>query len=207
MSQVTLYGFPASTYVRTARMALEEKGVAYDLEPLAPHSPEIDAINPFGKIPAFRHGELTLFETIAIACYVDEAFDGPPLQPKDGPARARMLQWMSAYVDNTYPALFPLVLQRLVVPGRGGTPDEGAVAEAVPKARRQMEVFDGALDDSPWLVGADFTLADLLLPPMIFYLRMMPESETLLGNLGNLKRWYDAVAERASFAATMPPTD
>ena len=94
MSHVTLYGVPVSTYVRSARMALEEKGVAYDLEPLAPHSPEIDALNPFGKVPAFRHGELILFETIAIGCYVDETFDGPPSRPKDGPARARMLQWM-----------------------------------------------------------------------------------------------------------------
>ena len=162
-------------------------------------------MNPFGKVPVFRHGALTLFETIAIGCYVDEAFEGPPLRPKDGPARARMLQWMSAYVDNTYPALFPLVLQRLAVPGRGGTPDEDAVARAVPEARRQVEVFDGALDDGAWLAGAEFSLADILLAPMVFYLGAMPEGETLLANLGNLGRWYDAVAERASFAATTPP--
>lgn len=170
-------------------MALEEKGVAYDLEPLAPHSPEIDALNPFGKVPAFRHGELILFETIAIGCYVDEAFDGPPLWPKDEPARARFLQYMSAYLDNTYSAVFPLILQRLVVPNRGGTPDEGVIAGAVPRALRQLEIFDGALGDSPWLAGAEFSLADMFLAPMVFYLGVMPESGKLLGNIGDLNRW------------------
>ena len=206
MSQVTVYGFPNSTYVRTARMALEEKGVAYDHEPLPPHSPEIEALNPFGRVPAFRHGALILFETIAIGCYVDEAFDGPPLRPKDGTARARMLQWVSAYLDSTYPATIPLILQRLVVPSQGGTPDEGAVTEALPKVRRQLEIFDGALGDSPWLAGAEFSLADMFLAPLVFYLGAMPEGGTLRANLGNLGRWYDAVAERDSFAATAPPT-
>ena len=207
MSDVTVYGIPASTYVRTARMTLEEKGVAYDLQPFPPHSPEIDALHPFGKVPAFRHGDLTLFETIAIGCYVDDAFDGPALQPKNGNARARMLQWVSAYIDNTYPAMFPLVYQRLVVPTQGGTSDEDVIAEAVPKVRRQLEVFDGALADAPWLAGDDFSLADMFPAPMVFYLRIMPEGESLLAGIGNLGRWYEVVAGRQSFGATVPSPD
>ena len=47
----------------------------------------------------------------------------------------------------------------------------------------------------------------MFLAPMVFYLGVMPEGGSLLGNIGDLNRWYDAVAERTSFTATMPPTD
>src|SRR5918994_5343444 len=74
MADVTLYGIPISTYVRSVRMALAEKGVSYDLvEGWADH-PEIAKRQPFGKIPAFRHGDFELYEAFAIARYVDEAF-------------------------------------------------------------------------------------------------------------------------------------
>ena len=97
-----------STYVRTARLALEEKGVDYDLEEfnfIADGMPaEHLARNPFGKVPAFSHGDTVLYETVAIARYVDEAFDGPALQPGDAEGRARMVQ-ASAIVDNyAYPS-------------------------------------------------------------------------------------------------------
>src|ERR1700733_2563568 len=78
-----IIGVPGSIFVRTARIACVEKGVAYTLTPVRPHSPEASAIHPFGKIPAFRHGELTLCESRAICCYLDMAFPGPPLVPRD----------------------------------------------------------------------------------------------------------------------------
>ena len=76
MSDVTLYGFPISTYVRTARIALEEKGVKYDLNPLPPHDAELVKHQPFGKVPALKHGDFEIYETAAITRYVDEAFRG-----------------------------------------------------------------------------------------------------------------------------------
>jgi glutathione S-transferase len=53
---VTLLGDGRSSYVRTARMGLAEKGVKYTHEPYRPHTPEIDALHPFGRVPAFRDG-------------------------------------------------------------------------------------------------------------------------------------------------------
>jgi glutathione S-transferase len=43
-----------------------------------PHTPEIDAVHPLGKIPALRHGDVTLAESRAICFYIDHAFGGPP---------------------------------------------------------------------------------------------------------------------------------
>ena len=88
MANLEIIGFPQSTYVRVARMACEEKGVAYDLWPAPPHSPEVLAIHPFGKIPAMRHGDFELFESKAIGTYLDRMFPGPHLIPED--ARVEM---------------------------------------------------------------------------------------------------------------------
>ncbi len=89
MSELILYGDPRSTYVRTARIAAEEKGVGYDV--VAPSEAGIDysEIHPFGKMPGMAHGDLTLFETAGIVSYIDGAFDGPALIPTGAVDRAR----------------------------------------------------------------------------------------------------------------------
>jgi glutathione S-transferase len=60
-------------------MVCEEKGVAYRLMPARPHSPEVDFIHLFGKIPVMRYGDFHLFESKAIAAFVDRAFPGSKL--------------------------------------------------------------------------------------------------------------------------------
>lgn len=204
MTDVVVYGTPVSTFVRSVRMALEEKGVRYDLEPLQPHEEKLNALHPYGKVPAFRHKDVTLFETLAICSYVDDAFPGPALAPKDAAGRARMLQWISAYNDSFYPATVGLVIQRLVVPMKGGNPDEGAIRDALPGMEKSLAVFDRAAAASPWLSGDTFTLADLFPAPIVFYLKMTPEGEKALPRFTNLGRWYDRVAARPSFKATEP---
>lgn len=67
MTDVVIYGFAQSSYVRTTRLVCEEKGVAYELAPVEFGSPAHLELHPFGKIPAFRHGDLVLHETSAIA--------------------------------------------------------------------------------------------------------------------------------------------
>ena len=65
MADLEIIGFPQSTFVRVARMTCEEKGIPYELKAVPPHSPEVTAIHPFGKIPAMRHGDLQLCESSA----------------------------------------------------------------------------------------------------------------------------------------------
>src|SRR5215469_1352632 len=93
---VTLHGFRYSVYVRIARLVLAEKGVAYasvEVNPFAANVPaEYLALHPFRRVPTLVYGDFALYETCAITRYVDEAFDGPALQPRDTRARARMAQ-------------------------------------------------------------------------------------------------------------------
>ena len=98
-SSVELFGADYSVYVRICRIALAEKGVEYTLHPVdifADGGPPRDYLdlNPFGRIPSFRHGTFELYETDAIAAYIDEAFDGPELMPRDVKTRARARQIM-----------------------------------------------------------------------------------------------------------------
>ena len=136
MREVVIYGDVRSTYVRTARMACVEKGVGHVVEAVDIASDSYRAYHPYNKMPAMQHGDLRLYETLAICSYVDAAFDGPALQPAGATERARMMQWVSAIIDYIYPAMIRgLVLPRLVAPMRGETPDEAKIAAALPSTR------------------------------------------------------------------------
>src|SRR4051812_11425076 len=92
-----IYGPAYSTYARTVRLALEEKGAPYELVPVdiitgQHQQPDHLARQPFGPVPAFDHDGFTLYETDAIIRYIDDAAPGPKLTPAEPKARARMNQ-------------------------------------------------------------------------------------------------------------------
>ena len=81
MADLEIIGGAPSNYVWVCRIACAEKRVAYNHVQAMPHTPDVDAIHPFGKIPVMRHGEVTLAESRAICNYLERMFDGPPLVP------------------------------------------------------------------------------------------------------------------------------
>jgi glutathione S-transferase len=119
MTDIEIIGAPQSSFVRSVRIACEEKNVAYRLTPARPHSPEVDCIHPLGKIPAMRYGDFQLFESKAIASFVDRAFSGPKLIPEDAMLCGKVEQWGS--VANT--TIFPVMLGYLLCYFFPGTPD------------------------------------------------------------------------------------
>ena len=205
MSDIVIHGFPASTYTRTARLAAEEKRLAYSMA-----DPDIGtdgylALHPFGKMPAMTHGDVQLFETFAITRYFDEAFDGPALQPADMATRAFMTQWVSAYVDYMYATIVRgLIVPRLVFPQRGIPVDEDALKENLAAIDSQLAIVDGVLADAPYLAGQEASLADLFVSPMVAYLPAMAEGQAALGKCRNINAWAERMAARESFSATEP---
>ena len=205
MSDITIYGFPQSSYVRTARLVCEEKGVSYEIEQMGPHTPELLALQPHGYMPAIRHGDFVLYEASAIARYIDEAFDGPALQPGDIKARAGMNKWISAtnhYYDRAM--VRDIVIQRLVVPSRGGAPDEEMIAGGVEKLPRLLDILDAHLAGNDYLAGGDISLADCFMQPIIASLLMTEEGAKAVAGRGNVERWYAAMAARPSVASLAP---
>lgn len=205
MSDIVIHGFPASTYTRTARLAAEEKGLAYSMEDPALGTDGYLALHPYSKMPAMTHGEVRLFETFAITRYFDEAFDGPALQPADFVARARMTQWVSAYIDYLYPTIARgLIVPRLVYPQRGVPVDEDALKANLPTVDSHLAAVDSVLAGAPYLAGADASLADLFLAPLVAYLPAMPEGQAALEKCPNINAWAERMAARESFSATQP---
>ena len=205
MSDVIIYGVAPSTYARTARMAFHEKGVAHTFEEIDFGSGELKTLHPFGKVPAMRHGDVVLYETLAIGTYADDAFDGPALQPSNAHDKAVMLQWFSAYVDYIYPALVTdIVVERLAKPRRGETPDEEKIKRRVPEVEKQLAVLEAGLEGRDYLAGDSLSLADLLYAPAVAYLPMVAEGAGFLEGKGNIKRWFERISARDSFGKTHP---
>jgi glutathione S-transferase len=205
MADVIIYGASASTYVRTARLVCVEKGITHELVPSDLASEAHAKLHPFRKMPAMRHGDFVLYETGAIGRYIDRAFSGPALQPKDIKDLARMDQWVSAISDYCYQNMIrEIVIQRVLVPMRGGKPDEAMIKGAWPKAEYELSVIDQTLAKSPYLAGNALSLADLFLLPVVFYVKMQPEGGPLLAKNKAVSAWYDRMTARASFGATMP---
>jgi glutathione S-transferase len=210
MTEPILFGAAYSVYVRAVRLALEEKGVAYRLE-------EVDvfaaggvpaahlARQPFGRIPAFEHDGFRLYEAGAIERYVDEAFAGPPLQPADPKARARMNLTISILDSYAYRTLvWDIFVERVRAPARGRPADEAKIAAALPKAATCLAALAAIAPDGPCLAGPMLTLADLHAAPILAYFAMAPEGAALLRRHDRLTRWLAAMEERPSMAATRP---
>jgi glutathione S-transferase len=202
---LTLIGTPRSTYVRTVRMALAEKGLKYAYDPAPPHSPPVDAISPYGRVPVFRDGETGLFETSAIVRYIDEIFDGTPILAPNARLRAQMEQWVSMINCHGYDAMIRrYVLQYVFPKGEGGAPDRKTIDAALPEIEQLLGILDKAYGRRNFLVGDAVTMADLFLAPIVPYLGMFPESKALLARVPNVTRAHASIAERESFKATVP---
>lgn len=206
MSDIELYGFPPSSYTWSTRIACMEKGISYDLKDPEFGTELYSTLHPFSKMPAMVHGEFKLYETSAILRYLDTAFEGPSLQPTAVKAAAVMDQWISAYNDYVYPAIASgIVIQRVVVPMRGGVTDEVLVKASAEKAAHQLSVLEEALTGNEYLAGDDYSLADIIFAPILWYLAKLPEGESLYRDCPAVQVWRTRIESRAAFIDTIPP--
>jgi len=201
MSAVTLYGFPLSTYVRTVRIALAEKGVSYEHLSFEPNTDDMLAVNPTGKVPAFKHGDFVLYETLAITNYIDQAFDGAALQPADAKERAVMNQWISyinAYIFSTM--VHEIILFRFeMIPL-----DQAVLDAAVVKAKEQLALLEATLSSNDYLAGSTASLADFFLYPILAYMGMIPEA-SLLADYPGVTAWKARMESKDSVTGSAPP--
>jgi len=83
MTKPEIIGSARSTYTRVVRMVCVEKAIEYTLTETALGAPELRAIHPLGRMPVLRHGGVEVFESKAIATYLDRSFAGRRVFPCD----------------------------------------------------------------------------------------------------------------------------
>lgn len=118
-----LYGVPQSPFVRKARIALEEKGLSYEL-----HDP-IPGQHPMGKMPVLRDGERVVPDSSVICAYLEKTHPSPRLYPEDAGELARAL-FLEEYADTAMTeGMGPIVFERIVKPSFLGVPTDTAALE------------------------------------------------------------------------------
>ena len=205
--EVVLYGASGASYSWTAALICIEKGVPYRFESIKLKSDGYrDEHHPYMVMPAMQHGEVKLFESSAIARYIDGAFEGPALQPSDPLAIARMEQWISMFKAYVYKDAVPrYFLQYLFPKGADGQPDRAAIDAAIPDVTYHLDTFEAGIDGNPYVVGDTLTLADLFIGPILHHLSHTPELGAHLKGCPKLSRVLAALRERQSYKDTAPP--
>ncbi|QNK00669.1 SRPBCC domain-containing protein [Dyella telluris] len=205
-ANIVVVGSEISPYVRAVRIALAEKGVAYTLNPERPHSPEVDAVHPFGRIPAMYDGPLEFYEARAILRYIDEAFDGPALFPVAGvTSRARAEQWYSVMDDYGYDAIIKRCALPYLFPATADKqPDRTIIDKALPDIVRVLDTLEAAYGGRDYLVGNAPCMADFLTAPLLYTLSKLPEGPAMLANYPNVQHAQAVMQARPSFIAAEP---
>lgn len=202
MAQIKFHSMADSAYLWTAMHVADEKGVSYQFVPLLYRSPEHLKLHPFGKMPVFQHGEHFLYETSAIAHYIDKAFDGPPLQPPDALSQAQMLRWISIVNSYVFPVMNRFMKERLVKQAWGFEPDKEFIASAGEPLALQVQLIDEAVSKGGYLVGDALTIADSFLLPHLLFFGITPEGAALLAKAPGAKSWLARMRARPSYAAS-----
>lgn len=148
------------------RWALEEAGLAYGAELLRPGqsaTPDYRAKQPFGQVPAFQDGDITLFESGAIVLHIAER--SRALMPSDAGGRARTITWMFAALNTLEPPIQSLGEIDFFHAGEDWAKVRRPMV--VERVRKRLAELAARLGDNPYLDGEDFTAGDLLMATVL----------------------------------------
>ena len=171
---------------------MEETGQPYervliDITKGAQKSADYLKINPMGKVPALADGDATLAESAAICAYVAERYPDARLAPPVGDVRrAKYLQWLFFAPSCIEPAILQ-AHTKLEIP---------AMSAAWGSTTQTFDVLDQALAKGPWLLGENFSAADVAIGAgMNFAIRLFK----MIPTRPNFDRYLDACAARPAF--------
>jgi glutathione S-transferase len=180
MAKLTLY-HAAPSRSSVTRWMLEEIGEPYEIKLLRlsegdQQKPDYLAINPMGKVPTLQHGDVVITESAAICTYLADAFPQARLNvPIGDPRRGIYLKWLFFGPGCLEPAVIDRAAPRKEEPRRAmlGYGDFDTV----------MNVLAKAVEKGPWLMGEQFTAADVVIGAnirwgMIF--KLLPERKEFL---------------------------
>jgi glutathione S-transferase len=198
---IKLYGVPGSRAMRCLWM-LEELGVPYENVKTAfgtdSRQPDyMKTINPNGHIPALQDSDVTLWESLAINLYLARKYD-KGLWPKTVAGEGHTFKWSIWAMTEAEEPVVTALLHRTFYPE-----DQRDAAKAADAARRfetPLQVLDGELGGKSYLVGNDFSVADLNVASVIAW---APLGGISLSNAGNVSGWMKRCTARPAYAKVM----
>jgi glutathione S-transferase len=164
-----LYGTSKS---RSARClwALEEFGLKYEHVPVEVSkvkSPEHLKLNPNGHIPVLDDDGEIFWESMAINLYLAAKYGKAPMWPESHEGRGHAVQWSFWGMTETEPHLLTVLRNRMLLPPEQR--NEQSAMQAVATLQGPLKVLDGALKGREYLLGKDFTIADLNLSGILSF--------------------------------------
>ena len=208
MSDITLWGFDGSTYVRTVKMLLAEKGVTpikqIPLNVLTgePKTAEHLQRHPFGKVPVLDHDGMRILETTAITRYLDDVLPGKSLIPQAAKDRARMDMVIGIIDSYGYGALVGGVAAYHLFPDFVGGKNDAMRQAGMETGRKVIEFIMKTKGSAPYIAGA-LSLADLYLAPILFYVSLTPDKDALF-DVEGFADWWTRIQALPSYKATQP---
>ena len=203
-----VHGVGVSPFVRKVRVALAEKGLDYELEPVFPFgvSAEFKKISPLGKIPVLQEDDYYLPDSSAILDYLEVSYPSPSLYPKDPRDRGRAV-FLEEYADGgiSTKATVAIFFQRLVGPRFMGQPtDETVVQKAIDEdVPPMLDYLESLLaGGQQFLVGGELSVADIAVTTQ--FVNLAHAQYTVdEKRWPNLAAYLDRMMARPSFASLM----
>lgn len=196
---LTLYHNPQSRST-TVHYMLHELGVPFEIVPVdlksgQQKSPEYLKINPMGKVPALRDGDVILTETPAILLYLADKYPKAGLAPAiDDPARGPFLRWLFFYGSCFEPACTDMFLKR----------ESPASTVGWGKPADVLDTLSAGLKPGPWLLGDRFSAADVMMGSGVAYMlgfKVLPERPEYVEYAARLEARPARKAAKAADAA------
>lgn len=190
--KLTLYFHPRTRSTRP-RWLLEELGVDYDVELVAlfkgaHKKAEYLAIHPLGRVPALRHGDDVMFESLGICLYLADRFSEAGLAPNVTDAkRARYCQWMAFSTGTLEPVLFAVLLDKGKDPAR--------LADARRDFTAIVDLFETTLRNRLFLLGNEFSAADVMNGAMMAW----AYKSGLLTPGSGVEQWVQRITARPAY--------
>ena len=197
-----LYSGPLSLFSGKVRIALDEKGVPYELVSVPftragyePKHPDVLALNPKAQVPVMVDGDLSLFDSTLILEYLEDKHPAPPLHPRDVAQRARCRQLEAAADEILFPSVWDLIREVFYKPD-ASTRDTAAIATAQTAITAHYDRLERQLGEQLHLCG-DVSVAD------IAYFMTITFATSLGQGLGEahsgLQAWYGRLLDRPAF--------